>query len=70
MTLTVTLSILAVAVAATGWANWRQRRPRVPGDVPLAPYTLIQFVGVLVVILMLGHLITLLTGKPFTGRFG
>lgn len=55
---------------ATGWANWRSRKPYVPGEPPLVPYGAVQFVGFLVIILMAAHLITLLTGQPFTGRRG
>jgi hypothetical protein len=53
-----------------GWSWWLGRRPYVPGRAPLIPYGVIQFVGIVVVFLMVAHLITLLTGKPFTGRRG
>ena len=36
----------------------------------MVPYLGIQFLAILGVVLMLGHLVTLLTGKPFTGRMG
>jgi hypothetical protein len=32
------------------------------------PYTAIQVVAVLVIILMLAHLVSLLTGQPLKGR--
>lgn len=68
MDLATTTSILILAALAAGWANWRSRKPYVPGSPPLIPYGAIQFVGFLVVILMAAHLITLATGTPFTGR--
>lgn len=70
MSLTVTLVILAVAALVFGWATYRARRPYEPGSPPYVPYLAIQFVAVLAIILMLGHLVSLLTGKPFTGRLG
>ncbi|MCH8861504.1 MAG: hypothetical protein IID51_03215 [Proteobacteria bacterium] len=68
--LQTTLITLVLAAAAVGWANWRGRKPYVPGNPPLIPYGVIQFVGMVIVFLMAAHLITLLTGKPFTGRRG
>ncbi len=41
-----------------------------PGNAPLIPYGGIQFVALVAMILMLAHLVTLLTGRPFTGRQG
>ena len=66
--LPTTLTILVLAAVAAGWANWRSRQPYVPGQPPLIPYGAIQFVGLLIVILMAAHLITLGTGEPFRGR--
>ena len=70
MSLTVTLSVLAVAAAIFGYANYKSRRPPEPGGAPLIPYGGIQFVALVAMILMLAHLVTLLTGRPFTGRQG
>ncbi len=70
MTLSVTLTGLAVAAVVFGWANWRQRRDRErePGDVSLLPLTLIQMAAIVAMLVMLGHLVSLLTGAPFRGR--
>ena len=68
MSMTVTLSILGVALVLGLFANWKSRQPYEPGKLPLLPYTGIMFVCVLITFLMLGHLITLLTGEPFKGR--
>lgn len=72
MDLTGTLIGLVVSAAVFGWANWRQRREkdREPGDVSLIPFTLIQMASVVAVVVMAGHLISLLTGVPFRGRMG
>ncbi|MAG97575.1 MAG: hypothetical protein QF797_13400 [Alphaproteobacteria bacterium] len=68
MTLTLTLIVLACGLALAGFANFMSRRPPPPGQVRLMPYTGLQFVGLLVVILMLAHLVSLLTGTPLEGR--
>ncbi|MEM1401255.1 MAG: hypothetical protein AAGF58_15315 [Pseudomonadota bacterium] len=65
---TVTLSILGVALVIFLVANIISRRPPPLGEVRLIPYGAVQFVALVVVFLMLAHLITLFTGKPFEGR--
>jgi hypothetical protein len=49
-------------------ANWHERRPRALGRPPLVPHSAIQVVAVLVIIVMLAHLVSLLTGQPLKGR--
>jgi hypothetical protein len=68
MSLELTLAVLFTALVVAALANWRERRPRELGRPPLVPYTAIQVVAVLVVILMLAHLVSLLTGQPLRGR--
>jgi len=68
MSLTSTLIVLLLALVVAGLANWRERRPRPLGDPPLVPYTAIQMVALVVVILMLAHVVSLLSGQPLTGR--
>ncbi len=70
MSLTVTLAILVAAALLFGWATYKARQPYVPGRPPVVPYLVLQFVAVLAIILMAGHLVSLLTGRPFTGRLG
>jgi hypothetical protein len=70
MSLQLTLAVLFAALAVAALANWRERRPRDVGRPPLVPYTAIQMIAVLVVILMLAHLVSLLTGHPLRGRRG
>jgi len=69
MSLAVTLVVLALAGAVFGFANWRSRRPRAPGEVSLVPWTAVQFLAAVAVLLMLAHLVTLMTGRPFAGRY-
>lgn len=68
MSLELTIACLLAALLIAGVANWRERRPRDLGRPSLAPYSAIQVLAVLVVILMLAHLVSLLTGQPLEGR--
>jgi len=68
MTLTVTLIALAITLSMTGYAAWRARRPYVPGKPSLIPNGALLFLGILASIILGAHLISLLTGQPFTGR--
>ena len=68
MSLTMTVLLLIGALAAAGLANWRERRPRDPGDVPLISYAAIQMVALVIALLMAAHLVSLLTGHPLAGR--
>jgi len=69
MSLAVTLAILLAALAVAALANYRERRPREVGKVPLISYSAIQMVAVVVAILMLAHLVSLLMGSPLKSRF-
>lgn len=70
MSLPVTIAILIAALAVLAFATYKARQPYEPGKPYAVPYMGIQFLAVLTIILMLGHLVTLLTGKPFIGRLG
>ena len=70
MSLPVTVTVLLIAVAVAAFAGHRQRRPAELGEPRLIPYVGVQIAAVVVVLLMLAHLVTLLSGQPFTGRFG
>jgi hypothetical protein len=69
MGLVATLVILGVALALAVLANWQERRPHPVGQPPLVPYTVIQIVAIVVVVLMAAHLVSLLTGHQQTSRF-
>ena len=68
MSLGLTLAVLLAALAIAAYANWRERRPRDLGRPPLVPYTAIQVIAVVAIIIMLAHLVSLLTGHPLKGR--
>ena len=70
MDLAVTLAGLAVAAVILAAAMIISRRPVEPGDVRMLPYGGIQFVAIVAIIVALAHLMSLLTGQPFTSRFG
>ncbi|MCZ6861206.1 MAG: hypothetical protein O7I42_13190 [Alphaproteobacteria bacterium] len=69
LSLTATLIILAVCIAVLIAAQIRERRHYKPGRVSLIPWVPLQFIAMLGVMLMLAHMISLLTGEPFVGRF-
>lgn len=72
MSLITTLIVLAVSALLFAWTIWAERRPRDPLNLkpPLLPRGIIQFAALLAIILMIAHLITLVTGRPFTGNRG
>ncbi|MBM3518993.1 MAG: hypothetical protein FJX56_14245 [Alphaproteobacteria bacterium] len=70
MSLPATLGALILAVAALGLSLWRARRPPTGDRAPLVPHGVVQFVALVAIVALLGHLVSLLTGQPFTGRGG
>ena len=69
MSFTVTVVLLAMGIAVFAGANYMSRRPVEPGNPSLIPWTALQFIGLVVFILMLAHVVTLLTGTPLEGRY-
>ncbi len=69
LSLTATLLILAACIAILVAGQIRERRRYKPGRVSLIPWVPLQFIAMLGVMLMLAHVISLLTGEPFVGRF-
>ena len=57
-----TLAVMAGAAAVVGVAGWWATRPRVPGTIRWIPPTAIQFLGVIVFVLMVPHMLGLLGG--------
>lgn len=70
MSLELTLVLLVASVALAGLAWVMQRRPRISLDPPLVPWTAVQVIAVVIALLMAAHLVSLATGRPFTGRRG
>ena len=69
MSFTVTIMLLVLGIAVFAGANFMSRRPVEPGNPSLIPWTALQFVGLVMVILMLAHLVTLLSGTPLQRRY-
>ncbi len=69
MGLGATLGVLIGALAVIVIAGWLERRPRPLGHTPMVPYTVLQMLALVVVILMLAHLVSLVTGTPLKSRF-
>jgi hypothetical protein len=60
-----TIATLVVALALAGLANWQMRRPFQRRWLPAVPWLGVQFLAVAVALIMLAHLVSLLTGRPF-----
>lgn len=69
MGLETTLAVLGFGIALFVIANFKSRRPPPLGTVRMVPYTGLQFIALVIVIVTLGHLVSLLTGQPLQGRF-
>ena len=59
MELIVTSSFLAAGVVVVAAMSWLERRPRRGLDPLLVPTTLVMWIGIVVIILALVHLLTL-----------
>ena len=60
-----TVAALVVALGFAGLANWQMRRPFERRWLPVVPWLGVQFVAAAIVLVMLAHLVSLLTGHPF-----
>jgi len=68
LSLPVTVTILVLTGAMFAFANWRARQPAEPLKVRMINYHVVQIVCVVVVLLMVAHLVTLLSGQPLSGK--
>jgi hypothetical protein len=68
--LTTSLAALVLALAFGGLANWQLRRPAELRLWPVVPWLGVQFIAAAAVLVLAGHVISLLTGHPFGGRNG
>jgi hypothetical protein len=55
----ITWAALAFGLALVGLMSWRERRPRRGFDAPLIPTTPVMFIGGLIALLALVHLVNL-----------
>jgi hypothetical protein len=60
-----TIAALVIALGLAGFANWQMRRPFERRWLPVVPWLGIQFLAVAIALIMLAHLVSLLTGRPF-----
>ena len=70
MTLAVTLIALAAVVALFVIAYVRAHRPIEPGRPRMVPWFGIQMVCLVLIVVLLAHLVSLLTGTPLVSRRG
>lgn len=70
MDLVTTSAALAVAVALCAVSILLDRRPYVPGRPWRFPARLVMALSLLAILVLGAHMVTLLTGRPFTGRSG
>ncbi len=68
--LNTTLGILGASIAVIVFANWQLRRPFERRFLPILPWFGVQFLAAVIAIVMLGHLVSLLTGQEFRSRYG
>lgn len=68
MTLEVTIALMASGVAAFLYALWQEKRPPRLGKPPLIAPPVLQLLSIIFVLIMAGHLVSLLTGTPFEPR--
>ncbi len=69
MSMNVTLAALAAALTVLLWAIRVDRRPIHPARPRLLPHIPIMMIAAVAAIVLIGHLVTLVTGRPFEGRF-
>ena len=70
LNLTMSLTILVLTAGMFAFANWRARQPAQPLKVRMINYHVVQIICVVVVLLMVAHLVTLISGQAPRGRFG
>jgi hypothetical protein len=70
LNLPVTVTIVVVIMAIFAFANWRSRQPAQPLKVRLVNYHVVQMFCLILLLVMLSHLVSLLTGSAFKGRQG
>lgn len=68
MTLTETALAIGVVVAVVGLALWRAHRPWQPGRVWRVPWHGVMAVALVLLLGLVAHLISLVTGRPVTPR--
>ncbi len=70
MDIQITLAAGFAATSVIILLIWLEHRPREPGNPRLIPLTPLLFLAIFVLIVILAHLVTVLTGEPHLGRAG
>lgn len=70
LSLPLTLTILVLTMGLFAFAYWRGSKPAEPLKVRMVNYHVVQIACIVVVLLMVAHLMTLLSGQPLTPRGG
>lgn len=60
-----TIAILCAGLALAALANWQSRLPFDRRLLKVVPWNGLQFLGVIIVVIMLAHVATLATGRHF-----
>jgi hypothetical protein len=67
LSLTMTLTIAVLTMGIFAFATWRAKKPSEPLKVRMVNYHVVQIACLVVLLLMLSHLVTLLTGQNLQG---
>lgn len=70
LSLVMTLTIVVLTGGMFAFANWKARQPAEPLKVRMINYHVVQIICVIVLLLMVAHLVTLLSGQPLAPRGG
>lgn len=62
--ISVTVGIFILALISIGLLVWREKRPRVIGEVRMIPTTPLLFIAVVTALITLVHIATVLHGGP------
>jgi hypothetical protein len=68
--LTLSISVLGVALVLAGLANWQLRKPAHQRLWPVVPWLAVQFIAAAAFLVFAAHLITLVSGHHFASRNG
>ncbi len=68
MDMGMTLWALALAVAVFALCWLRERRPREVGEVRMFPYIPVMMLCLVLILGLVAHLLSLMTGKPVGGQ--
>lgn len=70
MELAITAALFVLFLGLFIFARWKARQPAEPLKVRWINYTIVQYGAAVVMLLMVAHLLTLMTGRTFKGRMG